>query len=88
MTDTFTAEHDPADFTVDQVTAFLATASAEDTGVVKAAEGAEGAKNRKGILEYQVPASADREPDEDGYTRVPVDNAYQPGEPVDLEPQE
>lgn len=79
---TYTADQDPADFTVDQVTAFLATASAEDTVTVKAAEGAEGAKGRKGILDYQAPVG-DGKPDADGYTRVLVEDAYQPGEPIE-----
>lgn len=74
-------ESNPADFTVDQVTKYLATADAAEAERVKALE-ADG-KARRGVLDY-VPDADDVEPDEDGYTRVPVptDQAYVPGEPI------
>lgn len=78
----FDATQDPSGYTVTQVTDYLATASAEDAATVKTAEGAPGAKNRRGILEY-APAADQVEADEDGYTRVLVDDAYQPGEPIE-----
>ena len=80
----FTADKDPADFTVDEVTAFLATASPEDTATVQGAEGAEGGKARKGILEFVADPEAVN-PSEDGYTRAPVpeDQAYVPGPTLD-----
>ena len=76
---TYTADQDPADFTVDQVTAFLATADAETTGRVKALEDA--GKQRVGIMTY-TPSADDAKPDADGYSRVLVEDAYQPGEPI------
>lgn len=79
----YTTEHDPADFTVDQVTLAMAK-DPEVVEFVKELE-AEG-KARKGILDW-APTVADVEPDEDGYTRVPVpeDQAYVPGEPAPVE---
>lgn len=76
---TYTADQDPAEFTVAEVTKFLDTADAETTVAVKAQEDA--GKKRVGILTHE-PAPADS--DEDGYTRRPVD-AYQPGEPIEPE---
>lgn len=82
----FTAENDPAEFTVDAVVKFLATAPVEDVARVLAAEGA--GKARKGITGY-TPVAEHVPADEDGYTRVLVEDAYQPGEPVpEDEPQE
>lgn len=65
----FTVESDPADFTVDEVAAYLATASDDEVARVRALEGQ--GKNRKGITE----ASKPRAPKDgsDGYTRVVVD---------------
>lgn len=65
----YTADQDPADFTVDQVTAFLASADAETFSRVVAAE--EAGKNRTGITGATKP----RTPKDggDGYTRVLVD---------------
>lgn len=80
MTDKFTADNDPADFTVAQVAAFLDSASAEDAAAVKAAEQA--GKARTGILEH-APSAKGVAPDEDGYTRVTVEDAYRPGEPIE-----
>jgi len=77
---TYTADQDPADFTVAEVTDFLATADAETLGRVKALEDA--GKQRTGIMSY-VPSAEDVKADEDGYTRVPVEDAYRPGEPIE-----
>lgn len=77
---TYTADQDPADFTVDQVTAFLVTADAETTGTVKALEDA--GKQRVGIMTY-TPTAHDVKPDADGYSRVLVEDAYQPGAPIE-----
>lgn len=77
---TYTADQDPADFTVAEVTDFLETADAEQAGAVKAKEDA--GKGRTGIMSY-VPSASKIKPDEDGYTRVPVQDAYQPGEPIE-----
>lgn len=62
-------ESDPADFTVDEVTAYLATASPDEFARVQDAE--RSGKARKGVLDY-TQADTDPEalePDEDGYTR-------------------
>jgi hypothetical protein len=74
----YTPDEDPADFTVDQVSAFLATADAETFSRVQARE-AEG-KNRTGITGVTKPRVA--LDGGDGYTRVPVE-AYRPGTPLE-----
>lgn len=75
----YTADQDPADFTVAEVTKFLDTADAETAGAVKAQEDA--GKKRVGIMTH---TPTDPDADEDGYTRVLVEDAYQPGEPVEV----
>lgn len=83
---TYTADQDPADFTVDEVNKYLATADAETAGAVKAQEDA--GKGRTGIMSF-TPTAGKVKPDEDGYTRVLVEDAYQPGEPLEVpEPED
>lgn len=78
-----TSEYDPRDHTVSEVQDYLKTADPEEFLRVLVAE--ESGQARKGVLEFTVPldAVADLEPDEDGYTRVPVPDAYQPGSPLE-----
>lgn len=75
------AEFDPNAHTVTETQDYLASADADERERVQALE-AEG-QARKGIVEW-VPSADQVEPDEDGYTRVPVAeaDAYKPGEPV------
>lgn len=76
-----TEQFDPSAHTVAETQDYLASADADERERVQSAE-ADG-QNRKGIVEW-APTADQVEPDEDGYTRVPVD-AYVPGEPVPVE---
>jgi hypothetical protein len=77
---TYALHTDPAESTVDEVTTALAVMSPEDVEKIKAQE-AEG-KARKGILDW-APTAGTVKADEDGYSRVLVEDAYQPGEPIE-----
>lgn len=79
-----TEQFDPTAHTVAETQDYLADADAAERERVQAAE-AEG-QARKGIVEW-VPSADQVEPDEDGYTRVPVaaEDAYVPGEPIETE---
>lgn len=81
MTETVTDLFNPADHTVAETQEHLASADGTEVQRVKDLEAA--GSNRKGIMEWQ-PTASDVEPDEDGYTRVPVpeSEAYVPGEPI------
>lgn len=66
------AGDNPADFTVDQVTAHLTTADPAEFARVKAAESTDaGGKGRKGVLDYTQEGTDPEalEPSADGYTR-------------------
>lgn len=78
---TYAVGDNPADHTVADVTVAMAQMAPEQVESVKAAEGAEDGKKRKGILEWEPAPSG--EPDEDGYTRVLVEDAYRPGDPIE-----
>lgn len=66
--------------TVDKVRAYLATATADEVGRVKALE--EAGLKRKGVLEW-APDKPNLGPDAgDGYKRVEVEDPYPPGEPA------
>lgn len=86
-TEFVTGESDPADFTVDQVTAHLATASPDEFARVQDLESGDGGKGRKGITgltyadatEPEAPtenadglAVGDEYTTEDGHTAVVV----------------
>lgn len=79
-----TEQYDPTQHTVAEVQDHLRKADPEEFLRVLVAE--EAGQGRKGILDFTVPleAATEREPDEDGYVRVPVPDAYTPGEPLDL----
>lgn len=82
MTEQLTA-YDPADHTVVEVQKYLTGADADEFQRVVELE-REG-KGRTGVLEFvpePVAQAAAAEADEDGYVRVPVPDAYQPGEPL------
>lgn len=75
------SDFDPANHNLAEVRAHLAAADTEELERVKALEaGAD--QPRKGVLEF-TPSVAAIEPDEDGYTRVPVESPYQPGTPIE-----
>lgn len=63
-------ECDPTAHTADEVTAYLATASADEFARVKAAEAA--GKDRKTVADFTQSVENPPEPSEDGYTRVVV----------------
>jgi hypothetical protein len=87
---TMKAGENPADHNADDVTAYLAglTDPAEFQRVIQAEQG-DGGKARKTVLEFPDPTVPDPEahagpddgPDEDGYTRKPV-NGYPEAEPA------
>lgn len=74
------SEFNPAENNLVAVRDHLATADVEEVARVKALE-AEAETPRKGVLDW-APNPAAVKPDEDGYSRVLVEDAYQPGEPV------
>lgn len=78
---TYQPQNDPSTASVDEVTAYLAKAEPAEVERVKALEAAPDGKNRKGIVEW-APSASTAKPDEDGYTRRLVEDAYRPGEPV------
>jgi hypothetical protein len=88
MTETATeTTFNPADHTVAETQEYLATADGTEVQRVKDAEAA--GANRKGIMEWE-PAPSAYQPDDDGYTRIPVpeDEAYPPGDPLPEDDQD
>lgn len=73
------SDYDPTEHTVAEVTDYLATADEDERQRVQEAEAV--GKDRLGIVNW-TPTADQVEPDEDGYTRVPVTDAYQPGPPA------
>lgn len=74
-------QFDPSTHTVTETVAYLEGADSAERQRVQDAEAA--GSNRVGIVGW-TPSVDDLQPDDDGYTRVPVpeDQAYVPGEPV------
>lgn len=71
---------DPTDSTVAEVRDYLAAATADEVGRVKAVE--EGGKARAGVLSWEPEKPSAPKDGGDGYTRVPVEDPYPAGEPA------